>query len=166
YAQTIDSSKSILYHQTNKKLKEMDQLLVPFSMFENLYRDNEHVGNSELSLEKLETVEKFEIELIKNRTRSIDIVLELIDKFQKIRDIGVNNLVFYTDSSLKKKDLMKQIKLLAHYGFLSTSTEKKHLYKNNVRPCIGPGSESSEVLINTGNQQGSRNENSTLALKQ
>ncbi|CAG8830839.1 8069_t:CDS:2, partial [Gigaspora margarita] len=62
------------------------------------------MDNPELRLGKLETIEEFEIELIKNRTRSIDIEVELIDRFQKIRDRGIKNLVFYTDGSLKVEE--------------------------------------------------------------
>ncbi|CAG8637757.1 41784_t:CDS:2, partial [Gigaspora margarita] len=58
----------------SEKLKEINQLLVPLSMFKNTYRDNEYVGNSELN------------------------------KFQKIKDRGVKNLVFYTDSLLKVEE--------------------------------------------------------------
>ncbi|CAG8814633.1 43970_t:CDS:2, partial [Gigaspora margarita] len=63
----------------SEKLEKSDQLLVPFSIFENTYRGNEYVGNLEFSLEKLET-------------------------FQKIRDKGVKNLVFYMDGSLKVEE--------------------------------------------------------------
>ncbi|CAG8837816.1 13112_t:CDS:2, partial [Gigaspora margarita] len=48
----------------------------------------------------------------------------------------------------------------------NTSTKKKQLHKINVGPRDGSGLGSSKVVINTGIQQGSRNEDSTPVLKQ
>ncbi|CAG8845186.1 30904_t:CDS:1, partial [Gigaspora margarita] len=66
----------------------------------------------------------------------------------------------------KRKRIKKQFKLSAHYGSPSTSTKKKQLHKINVGSCDGSGLDSSKVFINTGIQQESRNEDSTLVLKQ
>ncbi|CAG8856337.1 39682_t:CDS:1, partial [Gigaspora margarita] len=47
-----------------------------------------------------------------------------------------------------------------------TSTKKKQLHKIDVGPRDGSGLGSSKVFINTGIQQGSRNEDSIPVLKQ
>ncbi|CAG8842551.1 15869_t:CDS:2, partial [Gigaspora margarita] len=66
----------------------------------------------------------------------------------------------------KRKGITKQFKLFVHHGSPSTSTKKKQSHKIDVGPHDGSGSGSSKVFINTGIQQESKNEDSTLVLKQ
>ncbi|CAG8612758.1 3743_t:CDS:2 [Gigaspora margarita] len=56
---------------------------------------------------------------------------------------------------------MKQFKLFTHHGSSSASTKKKQSHKIDVGPCDVSGLGSNKVFINTGIQQGSRNEDST-----
>ncbi|CAG8854533.1 7026_t:CDS:2, partial [Gigaspora margarita] len=104
--------------------------------------------------------------IFKSRAEDIGITRLNLTK-SLIKQSVVNNLnellSIYKDArnTEKRKGITKQFKLFAHYRSPSTSTKKKQLHKINVGPRNGSGLGSSKVFINTGIQQGSRNEDST-----
>ncbi|CAG8567512.1 42375_t:CDS:2 [Gigaspora margarita] len=71
--------------------------------------------------------------------------------------------LFLTESGRYRHNLIEP-----DQGFdkANTSTKKKQLHKIDVEPHDGSGLGSSKVFINAGIQQGSKNEDSTLVLKQ
>ncbi|CAG8816816.1 43932_t:CDS:2, partial [Gigaspora margarita] len=115
----------------SEKLKKIDQLLVLFSIFENTYRNNKHVGNSELSLEKLET-KRIEALIGKIAWNSLT-----SDTKYKVNPYTISKIIFGN----KVEDI------------------------GVTRLNLTKGSGLSEVSISTGNQQESKNKDSTLVLK-
>ncbi|CAG8535486.1 20842_t:CDS:2, partial [Gigaspora margarita] len=153
----------------SKKLKERDQLLVLFSMFKNIYRDNEFVGISESRLEKLETVEEMNwlrIEALTGKQLRTLSSLMPNTKWTRIQSQRLSSKAGLR--ILAKPDTrisVKQFKLSAYHSSSSMSIGENYSYKNGSRSCIGLGSGSSKVPSNTGNQKRSENKELTLVLK-
>ncbi|CAG8710857.1 37293_t:CDS:2 [Gigaspora margarita] len=87
-----------------KRLIEEGHLLVSSNMFRRSYINGIEIENIESILQEMETVKKLEIEMIKNRTKNLDITSDLIDRLVRILNGRERNLAFYTDSSLMLRE--------------------------------------------------------------
>ncbi|CAG8849523.1 1906_t:CDS:2, partial [Gigaspora margarita] len=98
-------------------------------------------------------------ELLSSHKDARNTVLEILQRFW-------NHFYDKIFEKEKRKGIMKQFKWSAHHGSSSTSMKKKQPHKIDIGPRDGSGLGSSKVFINTGVQQGSRNEDSIPVLKQ
>ncbi|CAG8816378.1 2787_t:CDS:2, partial [Gigaspora margarita] len=105
----------------SEKLKEKDQLLLPFSEIETL----EHITTCSA---------------LKADWKRIEALTE---------ETAWNSLTSDAKYKEKRKGIMKQFKLSTHHGSPSTSTKKKQPHKIDVGPHDGSGLGSSKVFINT-----------------
>ncbi|CAG8840399.1 34153_t:CDS:2, partial [Gigaspora margarita] len=65
---------------SSEKLFEAEHLLISPEMFERSGIKSKEAGGMEIILQELETVEELEVEIVKNRTKNLDVASDLIDK--------------------------------------------------------------------------------------